>query len=215
MKAQCLFKLTRYEEAYAAFQVADEAIQSAKDVSTQIKVLTLLHGAQSASQLEKWDESRVLLDRILGEYAESAHVAEAFYERGYAHQKLGKVNEALEDYEVAATTSRGETGARARFMVGQIHFSNKAYNKAVKSFQRVMFGFGGENASAEVKPWQARSGFEAARCAEVQIKLEKAPERKAKLLNEAKKWYGFVVNKHPDSELIDEAQKRLKSLGQL
>ena len=215
MKAQCLFKLTQYEEAYAAFQVADEAIQLAKDVSTQIKVLTLLRGAQSASQLEKWDESCILLNRILGEYAESVHAAEAFYERGYAHQKLDKVNEALEDYEVAATTSRGETGARARFMIGQIHFSNKAYNDAVKSFQRVMFGFGGENADAEVKPWQARSGFEAARCAEVQIKSEKVSERKAKLLNAAKKWYGFVVEKHPGSELVDEAQKRLKSLSQL
>ena len=58
---------------------------------------------------------------------------------------------------------------------------------------------------------QAVAGFEAGRCAETQIKAAPAAER-AKLTADAKSYYTFVVQKHPDSEYAPKAKQRLARL---
>jgi hypothetical protein len=78
-----------------------------------------------------------------------------------------------------------------------------------------MYFFGGDRAAADVKVWQAKAGFEAGRCAEVLIQEANQPARRAERLQEAEKYYGYVVEKHPDSDVAKQAKKRLEALAKL
>jgi hypothetical protein len=118
------------------------------------------------------------------------------------------------DYEQAATLSRTEVGARARFMIGERLFEQKKHAEAIRQFQRAMFGFGGEAAAPEVKAWQAKAGFEAGRCVDVQLQGT-APASRGSLVAEAKRYYQFVVDKHPQDKLAAQAAKRLQELSKL
>lgn len=212
MRAECLFKKEDYKSALPAFETARQATADAKQVTDLIRVLVLLHGGQSALQLKEWESGRKWLDEIPARFPESPYLAEALYERGRAQQKLNKLDEAAKDFELAATKSRALVGASARFMAGEIYFQQKQHAKAIAQFQRVMFGYGAESAPANVKSWQARAGYEAGRCAEVQIEMAKDAARKSELIAESKKWYEYVVTKHPKSELVEDAKKRLAVL---
>ena len=70
---------------------------------------------------------------------------------GAGNFDLDQMAEALKYYDSAAGKSRSETGARATFMIGEAHFAAKKYADAVRRFQRVMYGYGGEKAPADVK----------------------------------------------------------------
>ena len=98
-------------------------------------------------------------------------------------------------------------------MMGEICFLQKKHDEAMRHFVRVMYGFGGEAAEAKVKTWQAKAGFEAARCAEVRMQAAGDPQEQSTLLSLAKKYYAFVVEKHSDSDLAADAKKRLGVLA--
>jgi TolA-binding protein len=215
MRAECLFKLENFQEALPVFTAAQQALAANENASPDIKVLLLLHGGQSAAQLKQWDESLAFLESIPADFPTSTYVPEALYEIAWVKQNQGKPDEALTLYEQAATKSRGDVGARSRFMLGELYFTDKKYDKAIPEFQRAMFGFGGDNAPAEVKKWQAKSGYEAGRCAEVQIAETTDPAARAKLIANAKEFYNYVVQKHPQDPLAAEAQKRLEVLATL
>ncbi|MCE9528928.1 MAG: hypothetical protein K8R36_23020, partial [Planctomycetales bacterium] len=95
------------------------------------------------------------------------------------------------------------------------YFEKKQHAEAVREFQRAMFGYGADMAAPETKNWQAKSGYEAGRCTEVRIGAEKDATAKAKLIADAKRFYTFVVEKHPTHELTAEAKKRLDVLAKL
>ena len=211
MKAECLFRQEKYKEALPAYEAAAKVKASAP----AMEVLTLLHGGQSASQEKQWEKSIELLSQVIKKFPENALVPEATYELGWAKQNSGQADEALKDYETAATKSRDQVGARARFMMGEVYFEKKQHAEAVREFQRAMFGYGAETAAAETKNWQAKSGYEAGRCTEVRIGTEKDAAAKAKLIADAKRFYTFVVEKHPTHELAAEAKKRLDVLAKL
>ena len=141
-------------------------------------------------------------------------LAEAHYEIGWAHQNLKSDDDAMKNYETAATRSRGETGARARFMMGEILFQQKKHDAAISQFKRCMFGFGGANATTEVKNWQAQSGFEAGRCYEVQIS-DADGDKRAKLIENAKSSYKYVLDNHAGHKLAEKARRRLQELAKL
>ncbi len=210
MRAECLFKRKDYAAAYGGFQQT----QQAAPVNPTVDMLALLHGGQSAAQLKRWREGIAMLEQIGAKFPDSPYLPEALYEQGWAWQNLKDDKQALQRYEQAAQISREEPGARARFMMGEIYFSQKDYPAAIKQFQRVMYGFGGADALASVKNWQAKSSYEAGRCLEVQIRTAKNP-KKAKLLAEARKFYTYVAEKHPRNALAATAQSRLKELAKL
>ena len=211
MKAECLFRLEKYKDALPAYQAAAKT----KASTPAIEVLTLLHGGQSASQLKDWKTALALLTTIPAKHPETPLLPEALYELGWARQNAGQTDEALKDYEAAATKSRDHVGARARFMMGELLFAEKKHDDALREFQRAMFGFGGEQAAAETKNWQAKSGYEAGRCAQVQIAAAKDAAAKQKLIADAKRFYTFVVEKHAGHELAVEAKKQLEALAKL
>lgn len=210
MQGECLFRAEKHAEAMPLFVKAMTAELS----SPTMKVLAQLHAGQCATQLKKWQEGYDLLKSLPTEYPESPYVAEATYERGWAQQNLNKLDEALADYRAAAVKGQGIVAARSRFMAGELLFGKKDYDEATKEFQRVMFFFG-EAEDPAIKNWQAKSGYEAARCAEVRIGDEQDPAKKAKLIADAKKYYQYVVDKHPQHALAKEAQKSLTELSKL
>ena len=211
MKTECLFRLKKYAEALAGFRETRKLPM----LPAKLEVLVLLHGGQSACQLKNWEQGLEWLAEIPKRFAESPYLAEAHYELGWARQNLKRSDEALKDYEIAASKSRDAVGARARFMIGEVLFEKKQFDEAIKQFQRVMYTFGGDNSADDVKIWQAQAGFEAARCWEVQIQSESDGKRKMQCLAEATRHYTYVVEKHPQSNWAADARKRLEALGKL
>ena len=210
MIAECHFRSEEYAEALPAYQAAQQEALSSLDLA----VLALLHGGQSAAQVEQWEQAIAMFQQLLEEHPETAYRAEAYFELGSAQQKSGEEEAALENYGQAAELSRSTVGARARFMIGQLYFGRKEHDRAIREFQRVMYGYGGESASAAVKSWQARAAFEAARCAETQIEAAE-PAARSERIAEARKYYQYLLAQHPDSDLAPVAQKRLETLAQL
>ena len=66
-----------------------------------------------------------------------------------------------------------------------------------------------------VKNWQGSAGYEAGRCAEVQIQNARDPQQKAKLLQDAKTYYTFVAEKHATHKLANQAKERLAALAKV
>lgn len=207
MVAECLFKMEEYDKALAAYEKSQELAPENEDM----RVLTLLHGAQAIAQSEQWQKSLQWLAKIQEDYPSTGYIAQVVFERGWALHNLGEVQSALAAFSQAAEKSRGEVGARSRFMMGEIRFSQKAHDAAIREFQRVMYGYGGEKASSLVKRWQAKAGLEAGQCAGV-LASRANGQRRAKFVRDAQQFFRFVVTKHPDS---DEALAAKQQLAQL
>ena len=211
MKGECLFKLKRHADAFNAFTAAAKKPSS----DQQKQVLTLLHGGQSAGQDGKWQPSLTMLDQVASKFPDTPYLAEAIYERGFAKQNLKQLEAAIKDYERAAELSRGEVGARGQFMIGEVLFEQKKFDAAIRAFKRVMYGYGGEKAVDAVKQWQAVAGYEAGRCAEVQIKDTSDADARAKLIADAKSSFTYVIQRHPKHDKVQQAREQLNNLTKL
>jgi TolA-binding protein len=197
MAGESLFKQNQYEAALPQLEQA-----SALELSSPLyKELALVHAAQSASQLKKWDLTLKLAERFAKEFPASVYTAEALYEQGWAQQNLKKTDAALKLYEqavLAATKSgKGELAARAKFMAGEILFEQGQHKEAIKQFYQVAYG----NDPKTFANWQANSLYEAARCFEVLMNVE-----------QAKKLYAELVGTYPESDKVKLAQERLMAL---
>ncbi|OHB80235.1 MAG: hypothetical protein A2V98_02210 [Planctomycetes bacterium RBG_16_64_12] len=189
MEAECFFQQDKFQEALAAFSQVKGL--SNKDFQT----LHLLHAGQAAAQLEEWEKSLQFLGQCTDQFPDSTYAPQAFYEQGWAHQKLGNFDQAVKLYEKAISLADGETAARAQFMIGEVQFGQKEYKEAVKSYFKVMYGYSHET-------WQAEATFEAARCFEV---LEK--------VDQAVKLYRELLEKFPNSTRAPLAKERLQELA--
>ena len=76
-----------------------------------------------------------------------------------------------------------------------------------------MFGFGADKALDEVKKFQHLSATEAAICSEVLAGAAKTAADKDKYLSEAKGFYMYIVDQHPESISAANAKKRLAELN--
>jgi len=189
MMAESLFKLGKYKEALATYQ------QVKNPAGKDFAVLALLHAGQAAGQLKEWDRSLQLLERAAKDFPDSEYLPEILYEEGWAKQAQGKLDDATGLYESVTTKSDAEIAARARFMIGEICFEKKDHAGAVKHFFKTAFGYG-------YPRWQAAAHYEAGRCFEVLNKID-----------QARKSYQEVVDKHPTSEQAEPARKRLAAIG--
>ncbi len=109
MKGESLLRLSDFAQALPAYQEALGREAS----SPQIAVLRQLHAAQAAGQLEKWQESVDFLNPLIEKFPDSYYLAEAYFERGRARQKLNQLDDAIKDFQQAAEKSRDVVGARA------------------------------------------------------------------------------------------------------
>ncbi|WP_442507717.1 tetratricopeptide repeat protein [Novipirellula sp. SH528] len=220
MVGECRFNEGNFEKALAGFEVARKRIQADDDTAKtvrdaadrQARELVLLHGGQSASQLKKWDDAIKWYEELLARFPSTNYLTQAFYETGFAYQQSGNNDKALQSFGEVADNYRNETAARARFMIGEIHFANRRFDLAIPEFQKVMFGFGAEQASDSIKNWQAKSGYEAGRCSELLMQQAKTAAAKQKSKNFAVNFFQYVVAKHPKHELAGKAQTQLEAL---
>ncbi len=223
MTGENQFKLGQYKIALTSYTIARDRIrakdESAKTVSEnadqQIRELAFLHGGQSAAQLQLWKEAIPWYDELRTRFPESSYLAQTLYETGLANQQLGNDDEALKFFQMVSNDYRNETAAKSRFMVGEIYFGKRELAKAIPEFQRVMYGYGAEKAPDEMKNWQAKSGFEAGRCAELLIQTRTDRDGKEKASVIAKEFFKYVVDKHPKHELASKSQERLDVLNRM
>lgn len=189
MIAESLFQQKKYDLAAAAYAAAP------KSAIANAEVLSLLHHAQACAQLKKWADALRLLDQLLKDHADNELVPEALFEKGMALRALDKPAGAVKAWEAVVAATGREVAARAQFMIGQIQFEQKQHEEAVKSFFRVIYGYGFEQ-------WQADASYEAARCFEVL----KKPEQAVKLYEE-------LVSKYPKSDKVPLAKERIAVLN--
>ncbi len=221
MVGECLFKQSQYAEALQSYELGREMIRQADDTAKtindaaerQVRELILLHGGQSAAQLKRWEEAIGWYEELKQRFPSTAYLPQLFYETGFAHQQKGDDEQALEYFEqVAERYRRREVGARARFMMGEIYFTQKKFDRAIPEFQSVMYGFGAEQAPQAIKNWQAKSGFEAGRCGELLLQQARTDEARDRAKQFAVQFYQYVVGKHPAHELAKKSAERLEAL---
>ncbi|MEM6689463.1 MAG: tetratricopeptide repeat protein [Planctomycetota bacterium] len=220
MVGESRFKLKDYQGALTAYDASRRWVRTKNETSTslrdqaerQIRELAFLHGGQSAAQLKQWDQAIGWYDELRKRFPTTAYLPQVFYETGFAYQQDGNTNDALKFFGEVADNYRNELAARARFMMGEIYFANKEFDKAIPEFQRVMFGFGAEKAPDRIKNWQAKSGFEAARCSELLMQSAKTSTAKEKSRKLAKDFFTYVIEKHPRHELAKNSRQLLEGL---
>ncbi|KLU07657.1 TPR Domain containing protein [Rhodopirellula islandica] len=220
MIGESRFKQEQYDTALRAYSKAREKIvaenDSAKSIrdraERQVRELILLHGGQSAAQLGQFEDAIDWYNELRERFPATTYLPQVFYEIGFAAQNAGNDEQALKFYSEVADNFRSEIAARARFMMGEIHFANKTFDKAIPEFQRVMFGFGADKADPVIKNWQAKSGFEAGRCAELLTQSAQTDAAKAKATKFAQDFYQYVIDQHPGHELAAKAKQRAEAL---
>lgn len=217
MNAECDFKREQYDAALEGYQAAKGVLEKSPEktaASEQVKTLIYLHGAQCFRELKRWPECEQWLSVVVDRYPQSPYIATALYELGYCKQQQGEVEQALAHYAEVANNYRNEIGARSRFMMGEVYFAERDFVKAIPEFQRVMYGFGGDKAPAEIKNWQVKSAYEAARCSEVLIENLRG-EGREKVVAAAQDFYRFITENHGAHELAAQAKSRLGELQKL
>lgn len=216
MLAECAFEQEQYSAALPSYQQARQLLESSRSTvaSDQVKSLIYLHGAQCLRELGRWDECESWLNIIIRDYPKSPYLWTAVYELGYCKQKQEQPIEALKYYGQVVDNNRNEIGARARFMMGEVYFSQRDFTRAIEEFTRVAYGFGGDKAPAEIKNWQAKSAYEAARCYEV-LAPDLRGESRSKAVDGARKFYEDIVRDHAQHELAKQATTRLGELQKM
>lgn len=223
MAGEGLFQQTQYKQALAAYERArqrmvqrDERAETLQaDADRQVRELVLLHGGQCLMQLERWDDARGWFKELASRFPTSRYLPQAEYETAFALQRAGQDDEALRMHERVANAQRNELGARSRFMMGEIHFARRDFSKALPEFQRVMYGYGADQAPPPIRNWQAKSGYEAGRCAELMIQEASRPEARSKAAEYAVGFFQYVIQQHPQHELAPKSQQRLEVLGRM
>ena len=213
MVAESQFRLKNHQAALAGYQKAQPIIEASQTIEPKIKWLTMLHGAQSANQAKQYDTAIKLASGMEASDADITFKQDASLELGVAHAALSQPEQAMENYRKAAE-NLGRTGARARCMIGDMHFANKNFRDAENEFKLVYFGFGGPQAAEDVKPWQAYAIYEAARCNFVQVKTAPA-ESKPKLITESIRQFEYLIKNYPNDKLAPEAKRQLETLSKL
>jgi TolA-binding protein len=217
MQAECFFKRDKFAEALPMYESAKKLLEESGEktqASDQVKTLIYLHGGQCLRELKQWTECEKWLRTVADRYPNTPYLSTVIYEMAFCAQQQNKLEDALKLYSEVANKYRNETAARSRFMMGEVYFSQRDFAKAIAEFQRVMYGFRAEKAPEDIKNWQAKSAFEAARCSEVLIDNLKG-EGREKVVEATKEFYQFIVDRHPAHALAAQAQKKLGEMSKL
>ena len=200
MIGECCFEKQDYGSALKAYNSCLNKLSRSKN--GQLAALSLLHAGQCAGKLGDWDSSRKHLQKLLKDFPESDLANETNYELAWAMQKTGDTQKASKLYERVANATDSVVGARARFMLGEIQFLDKDYEKAIRTFFKVAYGYGHPEAPKAYRTWQANAMFEAARCCE-----------STKRSDAAERLYKDLIEFHPDSDKSGTAKTKLESIA--
>ena len=92
MIGECEFKRERFAKAIEAFGRGREIVRDADDTARSVRAdadrrireRILLHGGQSAAQLERFEEAIAWYDELRERFPATAYLPQVFYETGYA-----------------------------------------------------------------------------------------------------------------------------------
>ena len=140
--------------------------------------------------------ARPLADKFEPDQRNEANILAAVLELGKALQGAGQESKSRATFELI-TGQIGPLAAEAGFLLGEMQFAAKEHGEAIDTFKLVVYGHGGTRSVDDVKPWQAKSAYEIARCNHVQI-ASAGSARQAELKAEAVKWYQYVVDNYQD-----------------
>lgn len=118
-----IFKQGKYRKALAVF----DKVQKPK--AAGLLVVAKLHAGQCAAQLKDWKRCLTLLGEAARVDADGEYSPEILYEQAWAEQNLGKPDQALALYQQVTEKTGAEVAARARFMMGEIHFEQKNFER--------------------------------------------------------------------------------------
>lgn len=208
MLGESWFMERKYSEALQAY----EALKGKTLPSPASATLWKLHAGQAARQLSKFDEAIAWLSPLAKDLADSNSKWQAKFELGQALRQSNRKLEAKAEFAEVADHRRDSLGAQARFMLGELLFGEQDFDPAIREFQRVMYGFGGDKADASIRPWQAKAGLEAGRCATVLAIKAAQPEAQKEWTEKAQKCFDFVLQHAPASEEAKVARDQLARL---
>ncbi len=216
MVSETLYEADKYQEAFQEYKVAKPVIETSKTVSSNFKILTYLHGAQSANLAKEHEQAIEFANALLNNSSIEVNPnikRDAMMEIGDAHRALGNSDQAIEAYTEAAKHP-GKTGARSMCMMGEVYFDQKDFENAINRFKLVWYGYGGTAASEKVKPWQAFAAYEAARCNLVLASAAQSDKPlMTKYVDEAKKHFNYLIAKFPNDKLAPQAKSQLEKLN--
>ncbi len=213
MVSECLFRQKKYKDAVSAYKVAAPEVAKA-DVDANVKLRTLLHGAQSANKAALYDDALQFAKQIIRRNEEDAYTTGAWLEVGLAHKGKKEFDEAIDAF-TKSSKPVNETGAQSYCMLGEVYFEQKKFDKAISEFKKVIYGYGGTRSADNIKPWQSMAAYEAARCNQVQIQATSDDAKRKEFIEEAKKMYKYVVDNHAKDRLAPEARKQLQRLSRM
>ncbi|MDA8563392.1 tetratricopeptide repeat protein, partial [Mariniblastus sp.] len=214
MFAESQFRQDKHAAALAAYRVAKPAVDADGNIDPKMQVLTALHGAQSANESQEFEEAIRFAEPVTGaNNIPEAYQADAWLEIGIAQAGQGKQAMAIESWQ-KAVASMSVTGAKARSLIGDALANEDQYREALNQFKLVYFGFGGVDADAEIRPWQAYALYEAARLNQSLCRDASGPALRQRI-DEAIGQYQLLLKNYSDSDLAEEAERQLAKLKQL
>ena len=211
MVSETYYENQQHEKALEAYRVAKPVLETSQRI-TNNRLLNLLHGAQVANKVENYKEAITFAEPLLKMEIDKSIKQDAQLQIGDARRGLKEDAEALTAYEQAASHP-GVTGARARCMMGDMLFIQKNFGDAIDNYKLVGFGYGGDQAAADVKGWQAYATYEVAHCYFVQVSSATDPAMKKKLTDESVKYFKQLIEKYPNDRFAEQAKEELKKLG--
>ncbi len=202
-------QLESYVKNYGKERFVPRAIWHAAESANQMGLAETAKAADAAGRKRALSHHQHALDLVADfatKHPEFEFLPEVSYEEARAHHFLGSPDKAEPMYEAITRKTGREVAAKARFMIGELHFEKavrmpagadkqKALQKALEHFYNVAYGYG-------YKAWQANGLYEAARC------LEQLPN-----LRVAKERYQELIKKFPESDKAPLAKKRLEQLA--
>ncbi len=197
MLGECLFKQDKFDAALPHFSKA----LAGKLSSAHLEALALLRSGQSAAELNKWDSSLKFLDQLIAEQANSGYYDEAVLQRAHVLKSLGRTEDALQQYQIAAEKMASPFAMQAQFMIGRLNADQNNHREAVRSFYKVIHGFGDAKEPSPSQTWKVLATYEAARSFEALQNIE-----------QAKRLYQELIQRYPQSDKVPAAKERLKAL---
>ena len=216
MTAESLFRDRQFGPALAAYQVAKPIVDRSTVVEGDLSWLTILHGAQAANQLQKF-QTTVDWTREIAESPsydtslEKLFKLQIFLEVGKAYDGLGDPQNAVKFWQTAAD-SVSKTGAEATCLIGHQLSKAEKFDEAEREFKKVFFGFGGKESKLDIRPWQAYARFEAARSNFLRAQATPDAATKQAYLKIAAEHFQALVDDYPNDKLAAKAKGELEKL---
>ncbi len=196
LAARSYAQVGKFESALPMFdKVADARFDdTAEEQIEAFRSQALYHAGECAAQLKRWNESQDRFTRLADQYAKFPQRDEALFGVAVAQQQQSQTDAAIQSFDRVTKEYETEAAAKARFMIGEIHFGNKRYEDAIEQFLIVSVGY-------PYQHWQALARFETARCF-----VELGDKSRAnKTLEE-------MIEKHSEHARIEDAKRMMRTL---